>query len=129
VIAIYLVSLLPLAAAALFLRHSDLPPAPAAGTLRLGGSMAVVLLLSGLVNKLADQRIAEIQGFDLWHEEIAARRSLAYVSEQPDLTPYATIRDVIYLVCRLRSAQFEREQEVLEEEPGSVRATTSVALE
>ena len=25
------------------------------------------------------------------------------MSEHPDLTPYATIRDVIYLVCRLRS--------------------------
>src|SRR5262249_44722693 len=32
---------------------------------------------------------------------------LAYVSEHPDLTPYATIRDVIYLVCRLRSEPLE----------------------
>lgn len=58
VIAIYVVSLLPLGAAALFLRNNDLPPALAAGALRLGGSMAVVLVLSGLVNKLAERRPA-----------------------------------------------------------------------
>jgi ABC-2 type transport system ATP-binding protein len=49
----------------------------------------------------------EIQGFDLWKNEVAARQQLAYVSEHPDLTPYATIRDVIYLVCRLRSQALE----------------------
>jgi ABC-type multidrug transport system ATPase subunit len=45
----------------------------------------------------------EIQGFELWKDEVAARRNLAYVPEHPDLTPYATIRDVIHLVCRLRA--------------------------
>src|SRR5438067_146151 len=47
--------------------------------------------------------IARIQGFDLWKDEAEARQSLAYVPEQPDLTPYATIRDVLHLVSRLRS--------------------------
>ena len=46
---------------------------------------------------------AEIEGFDLWKNEVDARRHLVYISEQPDLTPYATLRDVITLVCRLRS--------------------------
>ncbi len=44
----------------------------------------------------------EIGGHDLWRDEVAARRDLAYVAEQPDLTPYATIREVLELVCRLR---------------------------
>ncbi len=39
---------------------------------------------------------------DLWIEEVAARRQLAYVPEQPDLSPYATIADVARLVCSLR---------------------------
>jgi len=44
----------------------------------------------------------EIGGLDLWRDETAARRGLAYVPEQPDLTPYASIGEVIALVCRLR---------------------------
>src|SRR5215831_14846731 len=49
----------------------------------------------------------EIDGFDLWKQEVAARRQLAYVPEYPDLTPYATIEDVVALVCRLRAEQPE----------------------
>src|SRR5262249_26695225 len=55
----------------------------------------------------------EIDGFDLWKDEVSARRKLAYVSEHPDLTPYATIRDVIYLVCRLRTEPLESGDAVL----------------
>lgn len=43
-----------------------------------------------------------VDGRDLWREEVAARASLAYLPEQPDLTPYAAIRDILLLVCRLR---------------------------
>ncbi|MCX6560898.1 MAG: ABC transporter ATP-binding protein [Candidatus Aminicenantes bacterium] len=43
-----------------------------------------------------------IDGCDLWREEAAARASLAYLPEQPDLTPYATIRDILLLVCGIR---------------------------
>ncbi|MDD8024881.1 MAG: ABC transporter ATP-binding protein [Acidobacteriota bacterium] len=43
-----------------------------------------------------------IDGRDLWREEAAARAGLAYVSEQPDLTPYATIEDILRLVSRVR---------------------------
>lgn len=43
-----------------------------------------------------------IDGLDLWKAEVAARRTLAYVPEQADLTPYATIRDILSLVARLR---------------------------
>jgi ABC-type multidrug transport system ATPase subunit len=43
-----------------------------------------------------------VAGHDLWREEIAARRPIAYVPEQPDLSPYATIREVVRLVAALR---------------------------
>ena len=43
-----------------------------------------------------------IDGVDLWEREVEARRALAYLPEFPDITPYATLRDVLRLVCRLR---------------------------
>jgi ABC-type multidrug transport system ATPase subunit len=49
-----------------------------------------------------DHGRVEVDGHDLWIDEEAARRSLAYVPEQPDLTPYATVREILGLVCRLR---------------------------
>lgn len=65
------------------------------------GKSTLLKILAGI--ERADGGSAEIQGFDLWKNEVDARRNLVYVSEQPDLTPYATIRDVLALVCRLRS--------------------------
>ncbi len=78
-----------------------------------GSGKSTLLKLAAGIER-PDQGSAAIQGFDLWREEIAARRLLTYVSEQPDLTPYATIRDVVYLVCRLRSSPIEQGREVLE---------------
>jgi ABC-type multidrug transport system ATPase subunit len=65
------------------------------------GKSTLLKILSGV--ERPDRGTAEIEGFDLWKNEVDARRHLVYISEQPDLTPYATIRDVITLVCRLRS--------------------------
>src|SRR5512136_684884 len=65
------------------------------------GKSTLLKIVAGV--ERPDRGTAAIDGHDLWIEEVTARMSLAYVSEQPDLTPYATIRDVIYLVCRLRS--------------------------
>ena len=48
-----------------------------------------------------------VDGRDLWRDEIAARRSLAYVPEHPELTPYASIADALQLVARLRGATYE----------------------
>ena len=51
---------------------------------------------------------------DLWKDEVEARRTLAYLPEHPDLTPYATIGDIIRLVCRLRQESPARGREALD---------------
>ena len=61
------------------------------------------LLLKGL----AAGRIL-VNGSDLWRREVAARSDLAFVPQEPDVTPFATIREVLRLVCRLRSEPVER---------------------
>jgi ABC-2 type transport system ATP-binding protein len=43
-----------------------------------------------------------VNGHDLWKDEVAARRGLAYVPEHPEMTPYATIGDTALLVAGLR---------------------------
>ncbi len=78
-----------------------------------GAGKSTLLKLAAGVER-PDSGKVEIDGLDLWREEAAARRTLAYVSEQPDLTPYATIRDVLQLVCRLRSVAPASAGEVLE---------------
>jgi ABC-type multidrug transport system ATPase subunit len=60
-----------------------------------------------------ERGVAQIEGLDLWKEEVAARRHLAYVPEQPEITPYATLKDVVDLVCRLRHEPLARGREVL----------------
>lgn len=55
-----------------------------------------------------------VDGFDLWADEVAARRSLAYLPEFPDLSPYATIEEILSLVCRLREEPPARCREVLD---------------
>jgi ABC-type multidrug transport system ATPase subunit len=61
-----------------------------------------------------DSGYIEIDGHNLWRDEAEARRDLAFVPEQPDLTPYASIRDVIALVCRLRHVPASAGKDVLE---------------
>jgi ABC-2 type transport system ATP-binding protein len=89
---------------------------PAGLTLLLGpngcGKSTLLKLLAGV--ERPDRGSVEIAGHDLWKEEVAARMRLAYVSEQPDLTPYATIRDVIRLVCQLRDQPAASGRETLE---------------
>jgi len=55
---IYTIALLPLVMTALFLKNNDLPQSLAAGAVRLGGSVTVVLVLTGLVTNLAVRRPA-----------------------------------------------------------------------
>src|ERR1051326_7878930 len=76
------------------------------------GKSTLLKIVAGV--ERPDSGVVEIDGFDVWKDEVAARRKLAYVSENPDLTPYATIRDVMQLVCRLRSQPIDNADDVLE---------------
>jgi ABC-type multidrug transport system ATPase subunit len=72
-----------------------------------------------------------VDGADLWKEEAKSRRGLAYLPEFADITPYAALRDVLRLVCRLRGEPVEAGERALEtfglsEEAGrSVRELSS----
>ena len=71
-----------------------------------GSGKSTLLRLAAGVEHARKGRVS-IDGHDLWREEVAARRSLAYVPEHPELTPYATIADVLQLVASLRGATYE----------------------
>lgn len=64
------------------------------------GKSSLLRLAAGV--EAPDRGEITVAGVDLWRDEAAARRRLAYVPEQPDLTPYATLAEVLALVCRLR---------------------------
>jgi ABC-type multidrug transport system ATPase subunit len=76
------------------------------------GKSSLLKLAAGI--EKPDSGAITIDGHDLWRKEIEARRNLAFVSEQPDLTPYATLREVLNLVCRLRHEPLQKGTEALE---------------
>jgi ABC-type multidrug transport system ATPase subunit len=92
--------------------------------LEIGPGLTLVLGVNGsgksTLLKLAagveapDSGAVFVGGLDLWKDEVAARRSLAYLPEFPDLTPYATIREICDYVCRLRGEPIAKGREGLE---------------
>jgi ABC-type multidrug transport system ATPase subunit len=78
-----------------------------------GCGKSTLLKLAAGVEK-PDSGAISIDGHDLWRDEIEARKNLAFVSEQPDLTPYATLKEVLNLVCRLRHEPLRKGSEALE---------------
>ncbi len=92
---------------------------PAGLTLLVGsngcGKSTLLKLAAGV--ELPDGGRIEIESGgawrDLWGEETAARAGLAYVPEQPDLTPYAAVDEILHLVCRLRGEPPARAAEAL----------------
>jgi ABC-type multidrug transport system ATPase subunit len=84
-------------------------------TLLLGpngaGKSTLLKLIAGVEHPTAG--MVAIDGHDLWREEVAARAQLAFVPEHPDLTPYATVHEVLALVCRLRGRPLEEAERAL----------------
>jgi ABC-type multidrug transport system ATPase subunit len=88
------------------------------------GKSTLLKLIAG-VERPDEGRVA-IHGLDLWRDEEAARRPLAYVPEHPDLSPYASLLEVLRLVCRLRGEPMERAASALAEAGLADRAQASV---
>jgi ABC-type multidrug transport system ATPase subunit len=76
------------------------------------GKSTLLRLAAGV--ERPDAGTVSIFGVDMWEDEAAARRPLAYVPEQPDLTPYASVRDVLALVARLRGVPGAAASDALE---------------
>jgi len=66
-----------------------------------GCGKSTLLKIAAGVEKPRAGRVS-IFGDDLWTDEVKARRSLAYLPEHPDLTPFATVHEILQMVCGLR---------------------------
>ena len=77
------------------------------------GKSTLLRLLAGV--EMPDSGEISINGIDLWEKEVEARSQLTYFPENPDLTPYATIKEILYLVCRLRGLPLKCGEKVLKE--------------
>lgn len=64
------------------------------------GKSTLLKLMAGV--EMPDAGSIRVDGADLWRNEREARRVLAYVPEQPDLSPYAALGEAMRLVCSLR---------------------------
>lgn len=90
-----------------------------------GAGKSTLLKLAAGVEK-PDAGTVFVNGSDLWRREVRARSDLAFVPQEPDVTPFATIREVLRLVCRLRSQPMEQVDEVLVETGLEAEAELSV---
>lgn len=76
------------------------------------GKSTLLKLAAGV--EIPDSGRISVNGHDLWKDEVRSRRGLTYLPEHPDLTPYASIKEIMDLVCRLRENSIEEGQKALE---------------
>ena len=76
------------------------------------GKSTLLKLLAGV--ERPDAGSVQILGLDLWRQEAEARAAIAYLPEEPDVTPYASILEVVRLVCALRREPLASGLEALE---------------
>jgi ABC-type multidrug transport system ATPase subunit len=88
------------------------------------GKSSLLRVLAGVEQPDAGRVL--LDGHDAWRDEAAARRGLAYVPEHPDLTPYASLVEVLQLVCRLRGEPLGRAEAALAEAGLAGRGSASV---
>jgi len=99
-------------------------PVVATGRLEIGSGLTLLLGPNGsgksTLLRLAagvehpDAGTITVGGIDLWKDEAAARRPIAYVPEQPELTPFASVLEVLRLVARLREERLDAAERALE---------------
>ena len=90
----------------------DQPAALAVDALAVGPGLTLVVGPNGAGKSTLLRVVAGVErppagrvwlmGHDVWREETAARARLAYVPEHPELTPYASVGEVVLLAARLR---------------------------
>lgn len=90
-----------------------------------GAGKSTLLRLIAGVERPREGRIS-IGGHELWEAEVAARQPIAYVPEQPELTPYATIEEIVRLVCRLRRVSEQEGTAAIERAGLAAHASRSV---
>ncbi len=66
-----------------------------------GAGKSTLLKLAAGIEKPDAGRV-RIDGYDLWTREVEARRPLAFVPDEPDITPFATVDAVLAFVARTR---------------------------
>lgn len=76
------------------------------------GKSTLLKLAAGV--EIPNRGRISVAGHDLWRDEVAARRHLAYLPEHPDLTPYATVGEILILVCGLRGEPAKAARQALQ---------------
>lgn len=69
------------------------------------GKTTLLRLIAGV--DAPAQGTVTIGDADLWIDEVAARRQLAFVPEHPELTPYSSVGGILRLVADARGAPYE----------------------
>ena len=76
------------------------------------GKSTTIKILAGLIRPKAGS--AQINGFDIVHETIAAQRALAYLPQRPSFHPRLTCLEVLRFYARLRGVPLTRCDAMLE---------------